>query len=147
MTYTVFPMFQTQFLFDFSSASRSSETLGFAKQWDFQSKDVASGIRAQEYASMHNRTDALSIARCILLRTKSTLLTISWETDDSNSTNGKIKDDASFCHLWHRCFCVWDVLQSRFNRVTEPKARLKHYRALTHSAPLHTNNYTKQAQL
>jgi hypothetical protein len=44
MTNTVLPMFQTQFLFDFSSASRNSETLGFAKHWDFQSKDVASGM-------------------------------------------------------------------------------------------------------
>jgi hypothetical protein len=44
MANTVFPMFQSQFLFDFSSASRSSETLGFAKHWDFQSKDVASGL-------------------------------------------------------------------------------------------------------
>jgi hypothetical protein len=43
MTNPVFPMFQTQCLFDFSSASRSSETLGFAKHRDFQSKDVASG--------------------------------------------------------------------------------------------------------
>jgi hypothetical protein len=31
MTNTVFPMFQTQFLFDFSPASRISETLGFDK--------------------------------------------------------------------------------------------------------------------
>jgi hypothetical protein len=31
MTNTVFPMFQTQFLFDFSSASRISEPQGFAK--------------------------------------------------------------------------------------------------------------------
>jgi hypothetical protein len=42
MTNSVFPMFQTQFLFDFSAASRCSETLVFAKHWDFQSKDVAS---------------------------------------------------------------------------------------------------------
>jgi hypothetical protein len=34
MTNTVFPTFQTQFLFDFSSASRISESLGFAKHWD-----------------------------------------------------------------------------------------------------------------
>jgi hypothetical protein len=46
MTNTVFTMFQTQFLFDFSSASRIIETLGFDKHWDFQSKDVASGKSA-----------------------------------------------------------------------------------------------------
>jgi hypothetical protein len=36
-------MFQTRFILDFLSASRSSGTLGFSKHWDFQSKDVASG--------------------------------------------------------------------------------------------------------
>jgi hypothetical protein len=42
MTSTVFPMFQTQYILDFLSASRSSGTLGFDKHCDFQSKDVAS---------------------------------------------------------------------------------------------------------
>jgi hypothetical protein len=31
MTYTVFSMFQTQYILDFLSASRSSGTLGFSK--------------------------------------------------------------------------------------------------------------------
>jgi hypothetical protein len=35
-------MFQTRYILDFLSASRSSGTLGFSKHWDFQSKDVAS---------------------------------------------------------------------------------------------------------
>jgi hypothetical protein len=38
-------MFQTQYILDFLSASRSSGTLGFSKHWDFQSKDVASSLR------------------------------------------------------------------------------------------------------
>jgi hypothetical protein len=42
MTNTVFSMFQTRYILDFLSASRSSGTLGFSKHWDFQSKDVAS---------------------------------------------------------------------------------------------------------
>jgi hypothetical protein len=41
MTNTVSAMFQTQYILDFSSASHSG-TLGFAKHWYFQSKDVAS---------------------------------------------------------------------------------------------------------
>jgi hypothetical protein len=47
MTNTVFSMFQTRYILDFFSASLStlySGTLGFSKHWDFQSKDVASGL-------------------------------------------------------------------------------------------------------
>jgi hypothetical protein len=44
MTNTVFTTFQTQYILDFSSASRSG-TLGFAKHEIFTSKDVASVLK------------------------------------------------------------------------------------------------------
>jgi hypothetical protein len=53
MTNTVLPTFQTQYILDFSSASRRG-TLGFAEHF-FQYKDVASVLYIYRY---HNRDEA-----------------------------------------------------------------------------------------
>jgi hypothetical protein len=44
MTNTVFPAFQTQYILDFSSASRIAEHWDLPNTEKFQSKDVASGM-------------------------------------------------------------------------------------------------------
>jgi hypothetical protein len=82
MTNTVFSMFQTLYILDFLSASRSSGTLRFSKHWDFQSKDVASGFSRSLGSISYQKYLQKSLIISLKLKLKENDFILTWSQSE-----------------------------------------------------------------